>query len=155
MSRAYYIEETVFLEDNFYLFIEEVIKNDITIYVDSGLERVIENYKKINMIKESYLLDGFYSMLFEKGLLKFIDTKGHLETKNLEKEITAFEEFIIITQKETIFQTFKVLKKNKSLEIYKFKDGKLEIWKDTLKQETEAFYIKTDIYINKFDTDGI
>lgn len=155
MSRAYYIEETVFLENNFYLFIEEVIKKDITIYVDSGLERVIENYNKINMIKESYLLDGFYSMLFEKGLLKCIDTKGHLETKNLEKEITTFEEFIIITQKETIFQTFKVLKKNKSLEIYKFKDGKLQIWKDTLKQETEAFYIKSDIYINKFDTDGI
>lgn len=155
MSKAYYIEETVFLEDDFYLFIEQIVQNDICIYVDSGIERIIENYKQINMIKESYLLEGFYSMLLEKGILKCIDTKGHLETKNIENEISLFNEFIIITQKETIFQTFKNLKKNKNIKIHKYNNGILEDWKDTLIQETEAFYVEKDIYINKFNTEGI
>ena len=151
---TYFIEDSVFFVNDFYKFIEELTSDDkvrLKIYVDSNILKIIENYKKTEMIKEAYYVEAFYNMLSDKQVLDFIDTKGYLDATEVLK-LSKEKEIKIITNKETVFQTLKGLPKAK---YYKFEEGKLLEWVDAQIKKTEAFYLENDIYINKVDTEKI
>ena len=156
-AKTYFLEETVFLEKDFYLLLESIISSSskTRFVVDSGITNSIENYKKLGQNDKAYAIEGIVEYLKSKEIIDYIDTTGYLDIKNLSeffKKTTG--EKIVITQKESIFDTFKILK-NIGTNLYKIEDSKLVEWVEEEVEETEAFYIKNDIYINKFDTEGI
>ena len=108
MSNGYYIEETVFLEENFYTFIEQLVSsNDSIIFVDSGIERVIENYKKINrrfdtkllryyginFIKQTYVNNKFLIISFLISLLLLINLTNTINEMRTNQSPTLMQVF--------------------------------------------------------------
>ena len=155
--KTYFLEESVFLTKDFYVVLESLIKNNesIRFVVDSKLDTSIENLKKLGQTDNAYLIEGFYSFLKNKELLDEIDTTGYFNIDSLYDYFKKAkgDKFCLI-QKESIYNTFKILAKEKVV-FYRLVDGKFEEWKEEAVEETEAFYVKNDIYINKIDTEGL
>ena len=59
----YFIEESVFLENDFYKFLDEELDKKSVIYVDKNIKNSIDNYGKMGMVSEQYMLDGLYSTI--------------------------------------------------------------------------------------------
>lgn len=156
LPSTYFIEESVFLAKDFYLLLEKLISSgNVHFVVDSNLMNSVNNLKKLGKLDDAYLIEGLYSYLKGNGLVDEVDTLGYFVVDDLLKYFEDIKgEKICIVQKESIYETFKTLK-NHNVKFLKIHDGNLEEWIEEAVEETEAFYVKNDIYINKIDTDGL
>ena len=155
--KTYFLEETVFLEKDFYLFLNTILSasEKVSFIVDKSITTSIENYKKLNQNDKAIAIEGIVDFLLAKEAVDYVDTTGYLETKELSEFFNKIDgEKIAIIQKESIYNTFKILKKA-GVKFYKLEESKLTEWIEEPIEETEAFYIKNDIYINKMDTESL
>lgn len=155
-NKYFFIEESCFLVKDFYLFAEKDLNDDnVQIIVDSGIKKTIENLKKLGKNDDAFAIEGMLGFFESKGILNEVSTNGYFDTENLAKLFASKKgDKLIVTQKEAVFDTFKLLIKEKT-KIYKIENSSLVEWVVEEKEETEAFYIKNDIYINKVETENL
>lgn len=156
-----FIEDSVFLEDGFYIQLQNFIekskkaRKELVIYVDKGILDKVSNYKNNKQLHEAYLLDGLIDILKDCKVLKLIETNSYLDITNLEKAFSAIKNSskYFLTQKQSVYKTFKDMKGNVSF--LKYSNGFYSVWE--LKQQiaTKAFYLDKDNYINKIDASDV
>lgn len=155
--KYYFIEESTFLCEDFYLFIEDVLKNErnVEFILDNTIETTIKNFKQLGQEEKAFAIEGIYEFLNDSNLVTLINTTGYLNFFNLEKYLENKDgKIFLITQKESVFLNCKRMK-NLNFKCFYFKDSKLYEWKEKVVEKTEAFYIKNDIYLNKIDTENL
>jgi len=137
-SNVIFIEETVFLADGFYEFLEKLMMNSnhnkLTIYVDRNIHQSIESYKLVSNEKEAYIMEGFIDILEGLNVLKKVETNGYFITNELTSIINQNKtaNILILTQKESIFKTFvKIKDQNNHVIIAKYENNEVMEWSAT------------------------
>lgn len=162
-----FIEDTVFIFPNFYMLLKDYVESieangqNLTAFVDSGIEERIEKYKADLKFKEAYLLEGLIDILEQKGMLQRIETNSYLDYTLLEPMFSKQEKDVecsIIVQRESVYGVFKELRAASSkLRFYFVTEQGLEEWQDQAQTTLpkDAFYLQEDEYVNRIDTTGI
>lgn len=156
-----FIEETTFLAEGFYKFLQELTSDlqdkKLMIYVERNIEKTISYYKESSRIREAYIIEGFIDIIYNMGYLSFIETKGYLDFNELEEVIKNNKQanILILTQKEYIFKSLiNVKNKYKNILIAKIAQEVIP-WDINIIYASQAFYVENDNYINKIDIENI
>ena len=152
-----FIEETTFLAEGFYKFLQELTSDlqdkKLMIYVERNIEKTISYYKESSRIREAYIIEGFIDIIYNMGYLSFIETKGYLDFNELEEVIKNNKQanILILTQKEYIFKSLiNVKNKYKNILIAKIAQEVIP-WDINIIYASQAFYVENDNYINKIN----
>lgn len=158
-----FIDESSLIEKDFFIKFKNILaealketKNKIKILMDNNVNTSIENLLKSNMNKESYLLEGAIDVFKEYNLYQEVETNSYLDiTKILEimKQPKTAKKYLI-TQRESVYNSMKLLKDTLTINIVKFENDNFIEWKDKV-QNLDAFYLENDNYIPQIDTSGI
>ena len=155
-----FIEESVITEQGFFNKLKEILTPTlkdpnvkVNIIMDKNINSYLDSLKKNLYFKQAYLFEGTIDILTYYNLLQLIETKSYLETEELEKTIRNHQDInnYFITQKESIYKTFKKIKTTIDLSILKFEGTSFVEWKEA-KKSLKAFYLENDDYIYKVDT---
>ena len=135
-----FIEDTVFIFPNFYMLLKDYVEaieangQNLTVFVDSGIEERIEKYKADLKFKEAYLLEGLIDILEQKGMLQRIETNSYLDYTLLEPMFSKPKKDVecsIIVQRESVYGVFKELRAASSkLRFYFVTELGLVEWQD-------------------------
>lgn len=153
VKNYYYIDASVFLEEDFYKVAEKLWTNipDICFLLDSGIEYEIERYRKLGMIEEALTLASFASLL--KGLAGTltVDTADGFDPAAL----LALEEgsIFVLTQRETLVDNLAALGERGVF--LHLENGQLMPFESKMDQNGDAFYLERDVYVNAFDAERL
>ena len=158
-----FIEESSLIESGFFNKLKDILvealkepKNKIKILIDSSINVSVENLAKSNMLKESHLLDGTIDILKFYDLYQEVETNSYLDiTQVLDtmKQVKTAKKYLI-TQKESVFNSMKLLKDTLTINILKYENDSFIEWKEKV-QNLNAFYLDKDDYIPKVDTSNL
>lgn len=158
-----FIEESALLENGFFVKLKDILvealkdpKNKIKILMDDNIKTSVENLAKSNMHKLSHLLDGAIDVFQAYDLYQPVETNSYLDiTQVLEimKQPKTAKKYLI-TQKESVYNSMKLLKDTLTINIVKFENDNFIEWKDKA-QNLKAFYLDNDDYIPKVDTSNL
>ena len=158
-----FIEESTILENGFISKIKKIIdtelrtkQNQIKILMDVDIDTVIQNLYKNGSKKQSYLLDGFVDIIKYYGLHSQVETNSYLDVKEILEKMSTPKDAkrYVFTQKETVFNSLKVLKESIDVDIVKFQGDTFIEWVVETKN-LKAFYLDTDYYMAKVDTSNL
>lgn len=159
-----FIDESSLIENGFFnklkVILENAFKdpqNEITILLDSSINDTIDSLMKNNKRKEAYLLDGTIDILQFYGIHKSVQTNSYLDTSEILKVMVKSKtsKYYLITQKETVYSSMKLLKNDLDIKLVKFQNNSFVEWTDKV-QNLNAFYLEDDgEYIPKIDTSNL
>ena len=134
-----FIEESSLLENGFFVKLKEILvealkdsKNKIKILMDNNINTSVENLAKSNMHKLSHLLDGAIDVFQAYDLYQPVETNSYLDiTQILEmmKQPKTAKKYLI-TQKESVYNSMKLLKDTLTINIVKFENDNFIEWKE-------------------------
>ena len=161
-----FIEESSFVEKNFYLKLKNIVeesiadKKKIKFIVDKNIHNKVQDYATSLKFHEAYLLDGLLDILSQYDMLSFVDTNSYLNFDDLvsELKIPKTSNLYFVTQRESVFKTFKDVKNTyDNIKFFKYENDTFEEWTENVNNSKplNAFYLSEDNYVNKIDTTGL
>lgn len=158
-----FIEESSLLEQGFFIKLKSILndllinsKNKVKILMDKNVNESIDNLRKNNMIRLSHLLDGAIDVFKYYNLYTEVETNSYLDISEILDVMlkTKNAKNYLITQKENVYNSMKLLKDKIDINVLKFENNTFLEWKEKV-QNLKAFYIENDEYIPKIDTSNI
>ena len=158
-----FIEESVFVMPGFHAVLRDIValseKNSlgITFLLDPGVREKVKEYKEMAKLHEAYLLDGLVDILEMKGVVSFVATNSYLDFTALEGMVGQKGSYcVFITQREQTYKAFRGMPHEEgTITFMRYGEGMLFEWVAQKEAPTKAFYLATDEYVNRFDTDAI
>lgn len=158
-----FIEESVIIEEGFFVKFKNILiealkqpKNKIKILMDKSVKTSIDNLIKSNMHKASYLLEGAIDIFRIYDLYQEVETNSYLDISQILDVMnqSRYAKRYLITQKESVYNSMKLLKNTLTINIFKYDNDNFIEWKEKI-QNLNAFYLDNDDYIPKIDTTNI
>ena len=158
-NRLYYIEESVFNTEKFYLLVESLFEDPkIEPYfaVNSNIQEVIKKFFSMGLFEDAYNIQTYIFFFANRNKLEYIDTQDYLDLGEFTTKSSKYDEVYVLTQQDKIFEVFRGLKaKMDNLKLYCVKHQNIVEWKEIEKTIYKAFYIKNDVYVNNVDIEKI
>ena len=159
VNRLYFIEESVFNTEKFYLLLESLLddpKAEPYFAVDANIQETITKYFSMGLLEEAYNIQTYLYFFANRKKLEYINTSGFLDLEDFMSKSAKYDEVYVLTQQDKIFDVFKGLEaKMPTLRIYCVKHQNIVEWKEIEKTIYKAFYLKKDKYVNPIDIEKI
>ncbi len=150
MKKYYYIDDSVLLEKDFYLKIEQLLQDDAEIYflIDVSAKARIADYRALGRIADALALENMINLFAALGNTLQIDTNDGFDPAPL-APFTIESRLTVLTQQQKQADVFSAL--GEGVSILCFQEGELVPFTKRTDENGKAFYLEHDNYVNAFD----
>ena len=150
MKKYYYIDDSVLLEKDFYLKIEELLQNeaDLCFILDVAVKARIADYRALDRVADALALENMINLFASLGNTLQIDTNDGFDPTPL-APMAEQGALTVLTQQQKLADVFAVL--GNGVQILCYRDGELVPFTDRTDENGKAFYLERDSYVNAFD----
>ena len=150
MKKYYYIDDSVLLEKNFYLKIEELLQSekDLFFLVDVSVSARIADYRALSREADALALENMVNLFAALGNTLQIDTNDGFDPAPL-AQMAATDSLTVLTQRQAVKDVFSTL--GKTVQILTYQDGELVPFLRDTGANGKAFHLERDSYVNAFD----
>jgi hypothetical protein len=150
MKKYYYIDDSVLLEKNFYLKIEELLQSekDLFFLVDVSASARIADYRALSREADALALENMVNLFAALGNTLQIDTNDGFDPTPL-AQMVATDSLTVLTQRQAVKDVFSTL--GKAVQILTYQDGELVPFLRDTGANGKAFHLERDSYVNAFD----
>ena len=150
MKKYYYIDDSVLLEKDFYLKIEQILQDDAEIYflIDVSAKARIADYRALGRIADALALENMINLFAALGNTLQIDTNDGFDPAPL-APFTIESRLTVLTQQQKQADVFSAL--GEGVSILCFQEGELVPFTKRTDENGKAFYLEHDNYVNAFD----
>jgi hypothetical protein len=150
MKKYYYIDDSVLLEKNFYLKIEELLQSekDLFFLVDVSASARIADYRALSREADALALENMVNLFAALGNTLQIDTNDGFDPTPL-AQMVATDSLTVLTQRQAVKDVFSTL--GKTVQILTYQDGELVPFLRDTGANGKAFHLERDSYVNAFD----
>ncbi|MBR6727456.1 MAG: hypothetical protein IKM08_04630 [Clostridia bacterium] len=153
MKNYYYIDASVFLEEDFYQIAERLWQNipNICFLLDESIDREIARYHSLGQAEEALTLAAFAGLLKSLAGTVVVNTAGGFDASAL----YAFtqENLFVLTQQQKLVDNFSDL--GDSAVFLHLVSGQIVPFPRGMDENGDAFYLERDVYVNTFDAEKV
>ena len=124
MKKYYYIDDSVLLEKNFYLKIEELLQTekDLCFLLDVSVNARIADYRTLGREADALALENMVNLFAALGNTLQVDTNDGFDPSSLEPMATK-DMLTVLTQQQKVKDVFSLL--GKKVQILTLHEGEL------------------------------
>ena len=150
MKKYYYIDDSVLLEKDFYLKIEELLQSeaDLSFLVDVSVKARIADYRALGRIADALALENMINLFAALGNTLQIDTNEGFDPTPL-APMAEQGALMVLTQQQKLADVFSAL--GTGVQILHYLDAELVPFTHRTDENGKAFYLERDSYVNAFD----
>ncbi len=150
MKKYYYIDDSVLLENDFYLKIEELLQTEkeLCFLVDVAVKARIADYRALGRDADALALENMVNLFAALGNTLQIDTNDGFDPAPL-APIAAKGSLAVLTQQQKPADVFSAL--GDGVQILRYHEGALVPFTHSMDENGKAFYLERDSYVNAFD----
>ena len=153
MKSYYYIDDSVLLEKDFYLKIEQLLKTEkeISFLIDAAIKTRIQDYRSLGRVADALALENMVNLFAALGNTLQVDTKDGFDPSPLVP--LAAKKLTVLTQKQKLVDNFSSL--GAGVDFMRYSAGALVSFKRNMDENGKAFYLDKDVYVTPFDVKDI
>ncbi len=150
MKKYYYIDDSVLLENDFYLKVEELLRTEkeLCFLVDVAVKARIADYRALAREADALALENMVNLFAALGNTLQIDTNDGFDPAPL-APIAAKGSLAVLTQQQKLADVFSAL--GEGVQILCYREGELVPFTHHTDENGKAFYLERDSYVNAFD----
>ena len=145
----YYIDDSILLEEDFYLVVEELLQkeSDLCFLLDSAIQARIADYRGLGREAQALALENFVKLFAALGNALQLDTNDGFDYEPLMP--MAAEKLVVLTQQRKLADNFAPLGEN--VQFLRLHEGALAPFPRSVDENGKAFYLENDAYVNEVD----
>ena len=149
MRTYYYIDDSVLLEKDFYLKIEELVQQDaeVCFLLDVAVNARIADYRALGQDAQVLALENMVNLFAALGNTLQIDTNDGFDPAPLAP--MAAEKLVVLTQRRKQKDVFSAL--GEGVQILHYEEGALLPFDNSTEENGKAFYLEQDAYVTPFE----